>query len=163
MKQQGLTLKNCPKCKNKFMPKRKEQKFCNRHCAWNNQIKKNCEVCMKIILVYPSLLKRKRFCSIACRHKGVMTPDVRLKIRKTLELPDGKLKSLRKSKRIGRWSKEVFAANKNKCTTCGSVKQLVAHHIKNIWDYPKLRYAVSNGLILCRSCHARLHYPGQRI
>ncbi len=157
MKQQGMTLKNCPKCREDFKPKRKEQKFCSWDCAWNNRIKKECEVCGRVMMVYPCLIDRKRFCSMPCKHKGVMTPEVREKIRKKLELPDDKLKDVRVSKRIKRWSKAVFAANKKVCTTCGSRKQLVAHHVKNIIDFPSLRYKVSNGIILCRSCHARIH------
>src|ERR1700755_1070206 len=34
---------------------------------------------------------------------------------------------------------------------------LAAHHVKPYAAYPALRYEVSNGLTLCRSCHLRLH------
>lgn len=86
-----------------------------------------------------------------------MTEDVKNKIRAKLELPDHELKNLRTSKRIKRWSKEVFKINSKECKKCGKKEGLVAHHIKNIHDFPLVRYEVMNGEILCRSCHINIH------
>lgn len=44
-----------------------------------------------------------------------------------------------------------------KCTECGSVYDLHAHHIKPYKDYPELRHDVNNGVTLCGQCHRRWH------
>lgn len=43
------------------------------------------------------------------------------------------------------------------CEKCGSTSNLVAHHIDNYRDFPKLRTAISNGSCLCNNCHNSLH------
>lgn len=55
------------------------------------------------------------------------------------------------------WREAVFKKNKKICKICGSRKMLIAHHIKFFKDYPKLRYEVKNGMIVCRRCHPPLH------
>ena len=44
-----------------------------------------------------------------------------------------------------------------KCTECGSVYDLHAHHIKPYKDYPELRHDVNNGITLCGQCHRKWH------
>jgi hypothetical protein len=44
-----------------------------------------------------------------------------------------------------------------KCTECGSIDDLHAHHIKAFKDYPELRYDVNNGITLCGKCHRDYH------
>lgn len=46
--------------------------------------------------------------------------------------------------------------DRNKCRKCGCKKRylLQVHHIKRYQDYPSLRAVVSNGITLCRKCHA---------
>lgn len=44
-----------------------------------------------------------------------------------------------------------------KCTECGSVYDLHAHHIKSYKDYPELRHDVNNGVTLCGQCHRQWH------
>jgi hypothetical protein len=39
---------------------------------------------------------------------------------------------------------------------CGARKRLQVHHIRRWVDAPALRYAVNNGVTLCRKCHRRL-------
>lgn len=43
------------------------------------------------------------------------------------------------------------------CKTCGHKPILHCHHIKDYRDNPKLRYAVSNGIALCKRCHHNRH------
>lgn len=54
--------------------------------------------------------------------------------------------------------KRVFERDNYTCMNCGKVGgNLNAHHIKPFSVYPKLRFELSNGLTLCKSCHINLH------
>jgi hypothetical protein len=54
------------------------------------------------------------------------------------------------------WRDKVFIRDNYTCQTCGiRGGRLEAHHIKRWADYPKLRYVVSNGITLCRTCHLK--------
>lgn len=54
------------------------------------------------------------------------------------------------------WSTMVKERDK-KCTECGSVYDLHAHHIKPYKSHPDLRYDVANGITLCADCHRKWH------
>lgn len=36
-------------------------------------------------------------------------------------------------------------------------KDIVAHHLKLFSEFPELRFSVDNGIVLCRSCHKKIH------
>lgn len=55
------------------------------------------------------------------------------------------------------WRRTVFERDGFKCRTCGAKGYVVAHHIKGFREYPELRFEPTNGLTLCRSCHAKVH------
>ena len=58
------------------------------------------------------------------------------------------------------WRKKVYARDRWKCRMpgCpGTDKRLNAHHIKCWSSHPSLRFVVSNGVTLCRTCHERIH------
>jgi 5-methylcytosine-specific restriction endonuclease McrA len=55
------------------------------------------------------------------------------------------------------WQLAVFKRDEHKCTMCGAVDQIVAHHIFPFNKYTSLRYCVSNGITLCRSCHPSIN------
>lgn len=65
--------------------------------------------------------------------------------------------STRESEEYKAWRKAVFEKCHFCCVKCGEKKELVAHHIKSWAEYPKLRFKVSNGVVLCKDCHALLH------
>lgn len=70
------------------------------------------------------------------------------------------LHKLRQSDEYRNWRNEVYKRDHYTCQHCKSkctAKMIVAHHIKFFKDYPELRYEVSNGITLCRSCHKKLH------
>ncbi len=58
-----------------------------------------------------------------------------------------------------RWRFDVFIRDHFTCQLCGDDRggNLVAHHIKPFAEYPDLRFAVDNGLTLCRQCHKTVH------
>lgn len=57
------------------------------------------------------------------------------------------------------WRKRVYARDKFRCRMprCpGTCKDLNAHHIKCWSSHPSLRFVMSNGITLCRTCHERV-------
>lgn len=64
------------------------------------------------------------------------------------------LKRLRRSARFKRWRKAVFERDNYTCQECGQRGgELHPDHIKQFAYYPKLRFVLSNGRTLCKSCH----------
>lgn len=63
----------------------------------------------------------------------------------------------RNSSEYRKWRMEVFSRDKFICQNCGTKKELQAHHIERWKDNKKLRYEISNGITLCRSCHLKAH------
>lgn len=56
------------------------------------------------------------------------------------------------------WRKSVFERDNFTCAICVQVGgKLEAHHIKTFNKFPKLRYELSNGKTLCKSCHKNIH------
>jgi hypothetical protein len=55
------------------------------------------------------------------------------------------------------WREKVLAKSGKVCAHCGVTKNLHCHHIKGFRAYPELRYDVDNGIVLCSSCHQKLH------
>lgn len=67
-----------------------------------------------------------------------------------------KKNNIRFSRRYFLWRKLVLKRDGYVCA-CGSKKRLHAHHIK-LWEkYPKLRFDVENGRIVCYECHKKIH------
>ena len=63
----------------------------------------------------------------------------------------------RNSAEYRKWRMEVFSRDNFICKSCGTKKDLQAHHIERWKDNKKLRYEISNGITLCRSCHLKAH------
>lgn len=55
------------------------------------------------------------------------------------------------------WSSDVKKRDSKKCILCGSKKELEAHHIFGISQYPYLITEINNGITLCKECHAQYH------
>lgn len=56
------------------------------------------------------------------------------------------------------WKKACLERDEHKCKVCDTTKSLVVHHIKCWKKYPELRFDIDNGVTLCRSCHAAVHW-----
>ena len=68
----------------------------------------------------------------------------------------------RSSAKHKNWMHDVFQRDGWTCQLCGKHGQkgeIVAHHIFSFAKYKNIRYEISNGLTLCRSCHCEIHKP----
>lgn len=69
---------------------------------------------------------------------------------------------LRNKIKYKQWCESVREKGGGVCYRCGLFKSksgraLHCHHIKGFRKYPELRYEVSNGMLLCDSCHQKEH------
>ena len=69
---------------------------------------------------------------------------------------------LRNKNKYKQWRELVREKGDGVCNRCGlskskSGRALHCHHIKGFRKYPELRYEVSNGMLLCDSCHQKEH------
>lgn len=55
------------------------------------------------------------------------------------------------------WRKAVYERDNWTCQECGAQGTLNAHHIQAWSSHPERRFDVSNGVTLCRECHAKKH------
>lgn len=117
------------------------------------RIRADCEclVCGKKMKRLKSQIKEKVFCS-ACNHKktGKLNSNWR----------GGRVKErakIRASREFKEWRRAVFERDNYTCQKCFQVGyELHAHHIKQFAFFPELRFEISNGLTLCKSCHLKL-------
>lgn len=78
-----------------------------------------------------------------------------------------KMNAIRKSIRGYRWENDVKLRDAMTCQKCNGtghrnkyyqIVGVTAHHIKNFYDYPSLRFDVNNGITLCIKCHDKFHH-----
>lgn len=55
------------------------------------------------------------------------------------------------------WRNSVYERDGYSCQHCGTNKDLHAHHVKTFSESPELRFVVSNGITVCRTCHGIIH------
>lgn len=54
-----------------------------------------------------------------------------------------------------KWRKAVLKRDNYECQLCKSKEKLECDHLKSWVLFPKLRYEVSNGRVLCKTCHTK--------
>jgi hypothetical protein len=61
------------------------------------------------------------------------------------------------------WRNAVRERDNWTCKRCGGKEHIHAHHIRNFFNYPDLRFDIGNGISLCKTCHLLFHKEyGQR-
>lgn len=143
---------------------------------------RDCLICKKNFYAIRAEIKKGggKFCSGDCYHKsrvglsswnkGIpMRDDVkkRLSIRfmgeKNHQWRGGKvawLSRIMKTFEYKNWRKSVYERDRYICKECGVVgngKNLNAHHIKRVSEYPELVFDINNGITLCKHCHTKQH------
>ena len=130
-----------------------ERKYCSNDCKRkNHQVLSKCPYCGKNY--WSPKAFRKKYCSRKCY-------DLHLR-----ELQKGenshfweggktKLNDLeRNGAKYSEWRSRVFKYDNYICWICGGGGgKLQAHHLKDWFNYPELRYDIRNGLTLCKICH----------
>ena len=158
-------------------------KFCSLECKAISQrgvkkVKNNrsCLVCQKYF--HTSVSQDRKYCSSDCYHKSTigrsnynkglpMSEEQKLKVSTSRR---GKLLGesnhswkggitpvnhlIRESSAMIEWRKAVFKKDDYTCVWCKKRGYKIhADHIKPFAWYPKLRFEISNGQILCKECH----------
>lgn len=159
--------KICEYCKKEFLDEPwRNRRFCSVQCktkvipppSRGKSVLIHCEYCGKEKRIREANFKKakKHCCSIKCSaqlHKKVGQhhwnwkggkTDINHKLRQT---PEYKL-----------WRANVYKRDYWTCQDCGKKpKNIVAHHITPFKECLELRYVISNGVTLCRSCHKKRH------
>src|SRR3990167_9013050 len=65
---------------------------------------------------------------------------------------------IRRSIEFRLWREAVFARDNWTCQKCKQKgRELNPHHIKNFSNWIDLRFAIDNGVTLCKGCHLKFH------
>ena len=106
------------------------------------------------------------------RIRGIINPSIKTR-KKLSEAKTGERSSqwkggisplnyeIRQSNEYNEWRNNVYQKDYWHCQICGKHcgnKDIIAHHIKSFSEYPNLRFKISNGITLCRNCHAKIHH-----
>ena len=103
--------------------------------------------------------RQKNFCSRACRNKihagknqfGEFNPNWK-------NGTTAAVRAFYSSHEYFKWATAIKKRDKYTCQTCGSRKNLQAHHIKSAFKYPELALIKRNGKTLCDKCHIAIHH-----
>lgn len=137
------------------MSKKHSNKLAELSSRWKGgKIEEKCKFCSSIFMIDRYRKGKAKFCSHSCRAKS-KTGTSALNWRGGVTDENKKIRS---SEEYNNWRKSVY---KRDCWTCQKCmkkqKHPIAHHIKSFKDFIELRFDVSNGITLCRSCHKKVH------
>jgi len=132
-----------------------------------------CSICNRDFYLRPSLIKRakKNYCSKRCFNeskKGSIPKNIKI-AQKNSPIKSGK-ENINWKGGITPYPKEwtgslhyrVWVRDKNACQKCGKVgvkrTDLIVHHK----DFIKENCGIGNLVLLCRSCHMRVHWQANK-
>jgi len=153
----------CLVCKGAFThPPSVKKKYCSRRCYNNRNPKVElvCHTCKTTFSRYACEVKkggRRAFCSKNC-YNSARRNGYSLKMEKHPQWKGGvtpEVHRIRSRYKHKQWRKEVKKRDGQKCRKCGDNENLHVHHIKSFSKYPKLRFDLNNGMILCLKCHKK--------
>ena len=160
--------------RDKNQQRRNKHNFCSRKCyevwwkknvlgsgeknhKWKPKTEIKCACCGKKFNVSAYMANTAKFCSRSCSAKYYFTGSNNPQWKGGVTEFNDKF---RKSEEYKQWRADVYKRDNWTCQECGyKGRQLVAHHIKKFADYPELRLELSNGITLCRKCHASIENP----
>jgi HNH endonuclease len=146
----------CQVCHNPFEVKAHRAttaQFCSKAC-WGQRRKaflKTCRTCKKS---FDALDHRARFCSEVCHLQWKTGPTSPVwQGGKSTQRLRGRL-----SAELTKWRIAVYHRDKYICQHCGEKpRDIHAHHVKHLADFPALALDVANGITLCIPCHEKVH------
>jgi hypothetical protein len=68
-----------------------------------------------------------------------------------------KLKNYRNGYKYKPWRRKVLLRDNNSCVLCGSINNIVVHHIVPSSVQWELRHEINNGASVCLNCHKEIH------
>lgn len=161
------------KCQSNFWKGKPGRKLGHKgQKAWNKGIPQTTKVKEKLSRALKIIAKQKGFgkwmlgkkLSFETRKKQSIAMKKRIAEGRHNFYIDGrtpKNKIIRHSVEFKFWRDSVFRRDNYTCQECGTRNgngksvYLHAHHIKPFAHYPELRFEISNGLTLCKDCHAK--------
>lgn len=144
----------------------KNRKNCSATCRAESFRRKRvrvevaCTTCGAQMERCRSLMRKRNFCSIACRNADRLgKPNKKIRGKNHPGWKGGKRKRKTSSLKYKKWRRGVLFRDHFACQQCGRVGgRLVAHHIKYWSTHPKLRFVLTNGMTLCANpCHRDVH------
>lgn len=155
----------------------KKRFFANGGKVWNKMPEsesiKKCIKCGKEFQIHSrGRIKTAKFCSIECgkghnifyegftpwnKGKPHMCGNKHPNWKGGVDIEHTRIKQTAEYKE---WRDAVYRKWYWTCQDCNKHcdnKAIVAHHLKSFAEYPKLRFRVSNGVVLCRGCHQLRH------
>ena len=138
------------------------RRHCSRKCQFKSQTGKRhnlvtifCKECNKKLVINLYEVKRgRKFCSKKCLGQA---NGRRVSGKNNWNWKGGISPRDLASPKYREWRRKVFERDGYKCVQCGydEGRILEAHHIKPWSQYPEVRFDITNGMTLCKSCHRK--------